>query len=96
MPALYAPPEESIYGDVNWAAVIAMLVGVVAGWAWGYGARTRASAGPDREGDAQVDLSWLTGFGVAAILFYVLRPFFAKEAAARGGHDLLSEAGGGG
>jgi cytosine/uracil/thiamine/allantoin permease len=29
-----------------------------------------------------VDISWLTGFGVAAILYYVLRPFFAKEAAA--------------
>ena len=35
--ALYASPRESIYGDVNWAAVIAMVVGVVAGWAWGYG-----------------------------------------------------------
>jgi len=47
VPALYASPKESIYGDINWAAVIAMLTGVVAGWAWGLRAR-QVPAGPDR------------------------------------------------
>src|SRR3954452_10212940 len=79
--ALYAPPRESIYGDINWAAVIGMLAGVVAGWAWGYGL-TSFLQGPIAKHTHNVDLSWLTGFGVAAILYYVLRPFFAKEAQA--------------
>jgi cytosine/uracil/thiamine/allantoin permease len=77
--ALYAPPHQSIYGDVNWAAVISMLAGVVAGWAWGYGL-VKFLQGPIATHTHNVDISWLTGFGVAAILYYVLRPFLAKEA----------------
>jgi nucleobase:cation symporter-1, NCS1 family len=76
--ALYAPPKTSIYGDVNWAAVIGMLAGVVAGWAWGFGL-TGWLQGPIAKATHDVDLSWLTGFGVAAILYYVLRPVLAKE-----------------
>ena len=81
VPALYASPQESIYGDVNWAAVIGMLAGLVAGWAWGYGL-VGFLQGPIAKATHNVDLSWLTGFGVAAVLYYVLRPFFAKEAQA--------------
>lgn len=80
--ALYASPKESIYGDVNWAAVIAMLAGVVAGWAWGYGL-TPILQGPIAKATHNVDISWLTGFGVAAILYYVLRPLLVKEATPR-------------
>ncbi|MGZ4382047.1 MAG: purine-cytosine permease family protein [Gaiellaceae bacterium] len=79
--ALYADPKVSIYGDVNWAAVIGMLGGVVAGWAWGYGL-VGFLQGPIAKATHNVDISWLTGFGVAAILYYVLRPFFVKEAQA--------------
>ena len=78
---LYASPQTSIYGDVNWAAVIAMIAGLVAGWAWGYGL-TSFLQGPIAKATHNVDISWLTGFGVAAILYYILRPFLAKEAAA--------------
>lgn len=78
---LYASPRESAYGDVNWAAVIGMICGVVAGWAWGYGL-VGWLQGPIAKATHDVDLSWLTGFGVAAVLYYVLRPFFAKEAQA--------------
>jgi len=80
--ALYASPQTSIYGDVNWAAVIAMLTGLVAGWAWGYGLVSQLQ-GPIATHTHNIDLSWLTGFGVAAILYYVLRPFLAKEASAQ-------------
>jgi NCS1 family nucleobase:cation symporter-1 len=79
--ALYASPRESIYGDINWAAVIGMLAGVVAGWAWGYGL-VGWLQGPIATHTHNVDLSWLTGFGVAAGLYYALRPFFAKHAEA--------------
>jgi NCS1 nucleoside transporter family len=76
--ALYVDPKQSIYGDVNWAAVIAMLAGVVAGWAWGYGL-VNFLHGPIAKATHNVDISWLTGFGVAAILYYTLRPFLVKE-----------------
>lgn len=76
--ALYVDPKTSIYGDVNWAAVIGMLAGVVAGWAWGYGL-VGFLQGPIAKATHNVDISWLSGFAVAAILYYVLRPFFAKE-----------------
>ena len=52
VPSLYADPEKSIYGDVNWAAVIAAIAGLVAGWAWGIRPR-RLHARPDREGHQQ-------------------------------------------
>ncbi len=76
--ALYAPPSSSIYGDVNWAAVIGMLAGVVAGWAWGYGL-VGFLQGPIAKATHNVDISWLTGFGVAAILYYLLRPLLGRE-----------------
>jgi NCS1 nucleoside transporter family len=76
--ALYASPKESIYGDVNWAAVIAMLAGVAAGWAWGYGL-VPALQGPIAKATHNVDISWLTGFGVAAILYYALTPLLARN-----------------
>jgi NCS1 nucleoside transporter family len=75
---LYASPQTSMYGDVNWAAVIAMLSGLVAGWAWGYGL-VPALQGPLAKATHNVDLSWLTGFGVAAILYYALTPLLAKN-----------------
>jgi NCS1 family nucleobase:cation symporter-1 len=76
--ALYAPPERSIYGDVNWAAVIGMIAGVFAGWAWGYGL-VGWLQGPIATHTHDVDVSWLTGFGVAAILYYALHPLLGKE-----------------
>jgi NCS1 nucleoside transporter family len=80
--ALYADPKVSIYGDVNWAAVIGMLAGVVAGWAWGYGL-VGFLQGPIAKATHNVDISWLTGFVVAGGLYYVLRPFFVKEPTAQ-------------
>src|SRR5581483_11695129 len=76
VPALYVEPERSIYGDVNWAAVIAMLAGVVTGWAWGYGL-VDFLHGPIATATNNVDISWLAGLLVSGILYYALRPFFA-------------------
>jgi purine-cytosine permease-like protein len=76
--ALYADPKQSVYGDVNWAAVIAMLAGVVAGWAWGYGLNDFLH-GPIAKATHNVDISWLSGFAVSAGLYYVLRPLLVKE-----------------
>jgi NCS1 family nucleobase:cation symporter-1 len=75
---LYASPDKSIYGDVNWAAVLAMICGLAAGWAWGYGL-IPALQGPIAKATHNVDISWLAGLVVAAGLYYVLRPLFSKE-----------------
>ena len=52
--------------------------------------------GPIAKATHNVDLSWLTGFGVAAILYYVLRPFFSKEAAAQAATTVVGRGGCGG
>src|ERR671923_702652 len=76
--ALYTDPRTSIYGDVNWAAVIAVIAGLVAGWAWEYGL-VSFMQGPIAKATNNVDLSWLTGFVVAGVGYYVLRPFLVKR-----------------
>jgi purine-cytosine permease-like protein len=79
--ALYADPKTSIYGDVNWAAVIAAIAGLVAGWAWEYGL-IGFMQGPLAKATNNTDLSWLTAFVVSGGLYYALRPFLSKEGAA--------------
>jgi purine-cytosine permease-like protein len=32
VPELYREPHESAYGDINWAGIIAFVVGLIAGW----------------------------------------------------------------
>jgi purine-cytosine permease-like protein len=78
VPALYADPRTSIYGDVNWAAVIAALAGLVAGWAWQYGL-VDFMQGPIAKATNNTDISWLTGMVVAGAGYYVLRPILAKR-----------------
>jgi purine-cytosine permease-like protein len=79
--ALYADPKTSIYGDVNWAAVIAAIAGLVAGWAWEYGL-VSFFQGPLAKATNNTDLSWLAAFVVSGGLYYALRPFLAKEGVA--------------
>jgi NCS1 family nucleobase:cation symporter-1 len=75
---LYDDPENARYGDINWAAVIAVLAGLVAGWAWEYGL-VSAFQGPIAKATNNTDLSWLTAILVSGGLYYVLRPILAKE-----------------
>ncbi len=76
--ALYADPHVSKYGDVNWAGIIAVLAGLVAGWAWEYGL-VGFMQGPIAKATNNIDLSWLSGMVVAGVLYYVLRPMLVKE-----------------
>jgi NCS1 nucleoside transporter family len=78
--ALYEPPERSIYGDVNWAGIIALLGGIVVAWAWGYGLVSFLQ-GPLAKATNNIDLSWLAGLVVSGSLYYVLRPLLFKEQA---------------
>ena len=54
------------------------LSGLAAGWAWGYGL-IPALQGPIAKATHDIDISWLVGFGVAAGLYFFLRPFLSKE-----------------
>jgi NCS1 nucleoside transporter family len=78
---LYDDPETARYGDINWAAIIAALVGLVAGWAWEYGL-VSFMQGPIAKATNNIDVSWLTAFVVSGGLYYLLRPVLAKEKAA--------------
>jgi nucleobase:cation symporter-1, NCS1 family len=71
VPALYEPPETSPYGDVNWPAIVALVVGLVAGWAWQYGL-VSALQGPVAKGLGNTDFSWATGMIVAGGLYWIL------------------------
>jgi NCS1 family nucleobase:cation symporter-1 len=78
---LYDDPATARYGDVNLAAVIAALVGLVAGWSWEFGL-VSFMQGPIAKATNNIDLSWLAAFVVSGGLYYVLRPILAKEAPA--------------
>jgi NCS1 nucleoside transporter family len=75
--ALYADPHTSPYGDVNWAAIVAALAGLVAGWSWEYGL-VSFFQGPLAKATNNIDLSWLAAFVVSGGLYYILRPILAK------------------
>lgn len=75
---LYDDPSTARYGDVNWAAIVAALVGLVAGWSWEYGL-VEFMQGPIAKATNNTDLSWLAAFVVSGGLYYVLRPILTKE-----------------
>jgi NCS1 nucleoside transporter family len=71
VPGLYEPPATSPYGDVNWAAIVALVLGLIAGWSWQYGL-VSALQGPLAKGLGNTDFSWATGMLVAGGLYYFL------------------------
>ena len=79
--ALYDPPERSIYGDVNIAAVASFVIGLVAGWAWEYGL-VSSFQGPIAKAINNTDFSWAAGMLVAGGLYYVLAGARVRETTA--------------
>ncbi len=71
VPALYDPPDRSIYGDINWPAIIALVLGLAAGWAWEYGL-VGPLQGPIAKALGNTDFSWAAGMFVAGGLYWVL------------------------
>ena len=69
--ALYQPPAESRVGDVNWAAMISLLVGLVVTWMFLYGL-VEPLQGPIARALNGLDLSWLAGMLTAGLLYYAL------------------------
>ncbi len=67
---LYDPPKESVYGDVNWAAIVALILGLIAGWSWEYGL-VEAMQGPIATATGNTDFSWLASMLVSGVVYYV-------------------------
>src|SRR2546430_14556345 len=69
---LYKEPARSAYGDINWGAIVAFVVGLVAGWS------VQAGPGPALKGPISIkplggaDLSWLVGIVVAGGVYLLL------------------------
>jgi len=66
---LYREPERSAYGDVNWGAIVAFIVGLAAGWSVEDGL-VPALQGPISTRLLNgADLSWLVGIVVAGVAY---------------------------
>jgi NCS1 nucleoside transporter family len=72
VPELYADPEKSAYGDINWAGIAAFVAGLIAGWSVEDGL-VPALQGPISTGLlGGADFSWFAGIVVAGSLYLVL------------------------
>ncbi len=69
---LYREPEQSAYGDINWAGIVAFIAGLIAGWSVEDGL-VGALQGPiSTKLLGGADLSWLVGIVVAGGLYLAL------------------------
>ena len=71
VPALYDDPRTSRYGDVRWAALASLLIGLVAGWVWEYGSASLFQ-GPLSRATNGVDFSWLAAILASGGAYWVL------------------------
>jgi nucleobase:cation symporter-1, NCS1 family len=69
--ALYQAPNESRIGDVNWAAMASLLIGLVVTWLFLYGL-VAPLQGPIARALNGLDLSWLAGMLTAGLLYFAL------------------------
>jgi len=72
VPELYRAPDESAYGDINWGAIVAFLVGLVAGWSVEDGLVPALQGPISTKLLSGADLSWLVGIVVAGGVYLAL------------------------
>src|SRR5581483_10289734 len=70
--ALYSSGATSRYGDVRWRSLVALLVGLVSGWAFEYGT-VGLFQGPVARATNGLDLSWLASIVFGGLTYWVLR-----------------------
>jgi nucleobase:cation symporter-1, NCS1 family len=71
VPALYASAETSSFGDIRWRSLAALLVGLVAGWAFEYGT-VSPFQGPIARLTNGLDLSWLASIVCGGLTYWLL------------------------
>jgi len=69
---LYRDPERSVYGDINWAGIIAFVVGLIAGWSVEDGLVPALQGPISTKLLGGADLSWLVGIVVAGGVYLLL------------------------
>src|SRR5206468_731041 len=69
---LYREPERSAYGDINWGAIVAFVVGLVAGWSVEDGLVPALKGPISIKLLSGADLSWLVGIVVAGGAYLLL------------------------
>jgi purine-cytosine permease-like protein len=74
VPALYVSPQTSRYGDIRWRSLVALLVGLVAGWAFEYGG-VSVFQGPISRATNGVDFSWLASIVCGGLAYWLLCRF---------------------
>jgi purine-cytosine permease-like protein len=84
---LYRDPERSAYGDVNWGAIAAFIVGLAAGWSVEDGLVPALQGPISTRLLSGADLSWLAGIVVAGGVYLAVgrRVAPARVAQAAGG-----------
>jgi len=70
--ALYQTPERSAYGDINWGAIAAFLVGLIAGWTVEDGLVPALQGPISTSLLSGADLSWLVGIVVAGAVYLAI------------------------
>lgn len=68
---MYRSHTRDRFGDINWRALLALALGLAAGWAWEFGLVT-AMQGPIARAVGNTDLSWLTGGLVGGGTYWLL------------------------
>src|SRR5499433_3139211 len=69
---LYREPERSAYGDVNWGAIVAFIIGLAAGWSVEDGLVPALQGPISTRLLSGADLSWLVGIVVAGVGYLAL------------------------
>ena len=69
---LYREPERSAHGDINWGAIIAFVLGLIAGWSVEDGLVPALQGPISTKLLGGADLSWLVGIVVAGAAYLVL------------------------
>lgn len=70
--ALYDAPERSVYGDINWNAIIAFILALVGGWLFEYGLVAQLQGPISARLLNGADLSWLVGLVLGGGVYLLL------------------------
>lgn len=71
IPGLYASPATSRYGGIRWRSLVALLIGLVAGWVFEYGGASLFQ-GPVSRAAHGADFSWMASIVFGGLAYWLL------------------------